>query len=89
MIDTLTETGTSLDYTITEAPFFSFLLGDLHAHVSALPFVTLALTLTLALVVSPIAPGLRWLRRRPGEAVAVALTLGSLAFINAWDFPCT
>ena len=87
VIDTLTETGTSLDYTITEAPFFSFLLGDLHAHVSALPFVTLALTLTLALVVSPIAPGLRWLRRRPGEAVALALTLGSLAFVNAWDFP--
>ena len=87
VIDTLTETGTSLDYTITEVPFFSFLLGDLHAHVSALPFVTLALTLTLALVVSPIAPGLRWLRRRPGEAVALAVTLGSLAFINAWDFP--
>ena len=85
VIDTLA--GTSLDYTITEVPFFSFLLGDLHAHVSALPFVTLALTLTLALVVSPIAPGLRWLRRRPGEAVALALTLGSLAFINAWDFP--
>ena len=87
VIDTLTETGTSLDYTITETPFFSFLLGDLHAHVSALPFVTLALTLTLALVVSPIAPGPRWLRQRPGEAVALALALGSLAFINAWDFP--
>lgn len=87
VIDTLSETGTSLDYTITEVPFFSFLLGDLHAHVSALPFVTLALTLALALVVSPIAPGLRWLRRRPGEAAALAVTLGSLAFINAWDFP--
>ncbi len=87
VIDTLTETGTSLDYTITEVPFFSFLLGDLHAHVSALPFVTLALTLTLALMVSPFAPGLRWLRHRPGEAAALALALGSLAFINAWDFP--
>ena len=87
VIDTLTETGTSLDYTITETPFFSFLLGDLHAHVSALPFVTLALTLTLALLVSPFAPGLNWLRRRPGEAAALALALGSLAFVNAWDFP--
>ena len=87
VIDTLSETGASLDYTITEVPFFSFLLGDLHAHVSALPFVTLALTLALALMVSPFAPGLRWLRRRPGEAVALALALGSLAFINAWDFP--
>ena len=87
VIDTLAETGTSLDYTITEMPFFSFLLGDLHAHVSALPFVALALTLILALLVSPVAPGLTWLRRRPGEAAALALTLGSLAFINAWDFP--
>ena len=87
VIDTLTETGTSLDYTITEVPFFSFLLGDLHAHVTSLPFVTLVLTLTLALLVSPRAPGLNWLRRRPGEAAALALALGSLAFINAWDFP--
>ena len=87
VIDTLSETGASLDYTITEVPFFSFLLGDLHAHVSALPFVTLALTLTLALLVSPFAPGLGWLRQRPGEAVALAVALGSLAFINAWDFP--
>ena len=39
------------------------------------------------MLVSPRAPGLNWLRRRPGEAAALALALGSLAFINAWDFP--
>ena len=87
VIDTLTESGASLDYTITEVPFFSFLLGDLHAHVTALPFLMLALTLALALLVGNDPPGLDWLRRKPGEAAALALTLGALAFINAWDFP--
>ena len=87
VIDTIAESGASLDYTITEMPFFSFLLGDLHAHVSALPFALLALTLALALLTSPLAPGLDWLRRRPCEAAALPLALGALAFINAWDFP--
>ena len=87
VIDTLAEGGASLDYTITEVPFFSFLLGDLHAHVTSLPFTALALSLALALLVAAEPPGLDWLRRRPGEAAALALTLGALAFINAWDFP--
>ena len=87
IIDTLGEGGVSLDYTITEFPFFSFLLGDLHAHVTALPFLTLVLTLALALLTSPEPPGLEWLRDKPWEAGALALTLGALAFINTWDFP--
>ena len=87
VIDTLAEGGASLDYTITEVPFFSFLLGDLHAHVASLPFTTLALSLALALLVAAEPPALDWLRRRAGEAVVLALTLGALAFINPWDFP--
>ncbi len=87
VIDTLAEGGVSLDYTITEFPFFSFLLGDLHAHVTALPFLTLALALALALLMTPEPPGMEWLRDRPWEAGALALILGALAFINAWDFP--
>ena len=87
VIDTLAESGVSLDYTITEVPFFSFLLGDLHAHVTSLPFTALALSLALAMLVAAEPPGLDWLRRRPGEAAVLALTLGALAFINAWDFP--
>jgi YYY domain-containing protein len=35
---------------IDEFPFFSFLLGDMHPHVLALPFVLLAIGLALALV---------------------------------------
>ena len=87
IIDTIGIDGASLDYTITEFPFFSFLLGDLHAHVSALPYLTLALALALTLLLAPEPPGLQWLRKHPGEAGALALTLGALAFINAWDFP--
>ena len=79
--------GQSLDYTITEFPFFSFVLGDLHAHVMSLPFMILVLSLGLNLFLSPAKLGLRWLVRHPLEAGALALFLGSLAFINAWDFP--
>lgn len=87
VIDTLGADGVSLDYTITEFPFFSFLLGDLHAHLSALPFAVLALALAMALLASPTPPGLDWVRRRPWECGALVLSVGALAFINAWDFP--
>ena len=86
VIDTLAD-GQSLDYTITEFPFFSFVLGDLHAHVMSLPFMILALSLGLNLFLSPVKLGFWWLVRHPIEAGALALCLGSLAFINAWDFP--
>ena len=79
--------GRSLDYTITEFPMFSFILGDLHAHVMSLPFIVLALSLGLNLFQSEDRLGLGWLRCHPIEAGAVALFVGSLAFINIWDLP--
>ena len=79
--------GQVLDYTITEFPMFSFLLGDLHAHVMSLPFVVLGLSLGLNLFRSSDQLGLDWLRHHPVESVAIALFIGSLAFINAWDLP--
>ena len=86
VIDTLSG-GQSLDYTITEFPFFSFILGDLHAHVVAMPFVILGLFLCLNLLLSEDVPGLAWLARNPIESLALALFIGSLAFIHTWDFP--
>ena len=74
---------------IDEFPSFSFLLGDNHPHVLALPFVLLAMALAV-----------NTLRQRPGlplrsplerefwlERLAPALVLGALGFLNSWDFP--
>ena len=86
VIDTL-QGGQSLDYTITEFPFFSFILGDLHPHMVSLPFLVMFLGVALNLLQTKGQLGLGWLIRHPVESAMVALLLGSLAFINAWDFP--
>jgi YYY domain-containing protein len=80
---------------IDEFPAFSFILGDMHPHLLALPFVLLAVVLALNL----------WQRRkrlprprltlrawRPWVARFVpwlpyAAVLGALGFLNTWDFP--
>lgn len=83
---------------IDEFPFFSFLLGDMHPHVLALPFGLLALavafnTLRAArrAVPAPSWHGLLLPAERLGEGVvAYGLTLlvvGALGFLNSWDFP--
>jgi YYY domain-containing protein len=96
------------DYTLTgheqevidEFPFFSFLLGDVHPHVLALPFVLLAVALALNLLAAPLPedrPGLplwraiwRDLTAAMGGRLAFglyAVTVGGLSFLNTWDFP--
>jgi YYY domain-containing protein len=91
---------------IDEFPMFSFLLGDLHPHVLALPFALLAVMFCLNLLAGALsgkvseerdgfwgqvggwlarlanASGLSW-----GGLILTALALGSLAFLNTWDFP--
>jgi len=86
VIDTLSN-GASLDYTITEFPFFSFLFADLHPHLMALPFVLLNLGFCLEVFSTPAALGLAWLKRNWPKLLVFALCLGSLGFINTWDFP--
>lgn len=66
---------------ITEFPYFSFLLGDLHPHYLTLPYDLFVLALGLAL-----AAGGRQAFGLPGLAVA-ALALGSLVAANTWDVP--
>lgn len=80
------------DYTINEFPFFSFMLGDNHPHVLALPYVLMALALALSILLGQrrdllaLARASRW-----GQLASVwlmpALLLGGLFFLNSWDFP--
>ncbi|MXW26232.1 MAG: hypothetical protein F4Z77_08105 [Dehalococcoidia bacterium] len=71
--------------TITEVPAFSFILGDLHPHVMAIPGVLLALALCAALWRGRGALSWREHLRRPWPLLVVAFVYGSLAFVNAWD----
>lgn len=63
---------------IDEVPAFSFVLMDLHPHVLALPFVTLAISMAINLVL---------LGRDPNryEIVLYGLMVGGLIFLNTWD----
>ncbi len=77
---------------IDEFPGFSFLLGDMHPHVLALPFVLLALALALNALVagreSAETTGTKgWLEPVKRLPMLVPLCLGGLAFLNTWDFP--
>jgi len=87
---------------IDEFPAFSFVLGDMHPHLLALPFVLLALALALALFFSVRrstsdvrrltfqVSGFRFQVDLPlslWELAVYALCLGGLGFLNTWDFP--
>jgi YYY domain-containing protein len=72
---------------ITEFPFFSFLLGDMHPHVMSIPYVLLTLALGLQIYRSPGLLGLAGLRREWPLALAVPVSVGALAAINMWDLP--
>ncbi len=76
--------------TITEFPAFSFLLGDLHPHVIALPFTILAIGIALNLALAP-AAGWDALARtdtlRVTTMLLAGLSAGALYFMNSWDWP--
>ena len=87
--------GRGIDFTIQEFPAFSYILGDLHAHVTSLPLVLLFLTLCLGLFTYRDMTPLRlrqrgWPRMRWAPVALLALlglTLGGVAFTNMWDLP--
>jgi YYY domain-containing protein len=70
---------------ITEFPMFSFMLGDLHPHVMALPFVVLVVGLALSLFRSREPLDITFWLQRPLMLVGSAILLGGLAFLNTWD----
>jgi YYY domain-containing protein len=80
---------------IDEFPFFSFLLGDNHPHLLALPFVLTAVSTSLNLFLGELRTGDD---SRPNvmgipmvlgfaEMLPIAWLFGSLAFLNTWDLP--
>lgn len=71
--------------TITEFPFFSFLLGDLHPHVMALPLMTLAAAFAASLWRARGVLSWRSAARSPWRPAAAAVIFGGLAFQNTWD----
>lgn len=77
-----------IDGTANEFPIFSYLLGDLHAHVMVTPFALLVVAYALQVALS----GPRLPRRRAWvsavvELGLVALVLGSLYAVNSLDLP--
>ncbi|NOT02972.1 MAG: hypothetical protein HOP27_00070 [Anaerolineales bacterium] len=74
---------------IDEFPFFSFLLGDLHPHVLALPFSLLAIAVALNLYLGGFRGSINLFGARLHINVTgflfSALVIGGLAFLNTWD----
>lgn len=74
---------------IDEFPFFSYLLGDLHPHVLAMPFNLLAIAVALNIFFGGWRGRMNlWfgeLRINKAGFFTVALVLGGLAFLNTWD----
>jgi YYY domain-containing protein len=74
---------------IDEFPFFSFLLGDLHPHVLAIPFGLLAVSVALNLFLGGWRGEINLFGARlniaPQGFLTSALVLGGLAFLNTWD----
>ncbi|MDO8727732.1 MAG: DUF2298 domain-containing protein [Candidatus Methanoperedens sp.] len=64
--------------TVNEFPYFSFIFGDLHAHVIAIPFVLLAITFILNVYLSK--------KLSKIALFLMSLALGSLFVFNAWDY---
>ena len=83
--NTFDDAGNGLDFTITEFPFFSFLLGDFHPHLMSIPFVLTGLTVLTALFMMHKLISFRTLRKNVPAAVIAALVIGASGFINFWD----
>ncbi len=70
----------SIPDTINEFPFFTFLYGDLHAHLMGLAFTLTALAFAFHALL--LRGRLRWF-----DLGIAALVLGALRPINTWDYP--
>ncbi len=76
---------------IDEFPFFSYYLADLHPHVLVMPFVFLAIALTLNMFLSKRDDHIRIFgfefEISRETFLLGAILFGGLSFLNIWDFP--
>lgn len=83
---------------ITEFPMFSFLLGDMHPHVLALPYALMSMALAFNLYrMSELRAEDEeetrstnwhsWLWTAAPIGLLYPIFLGALSFLNTWDFP--
>lgn len=87
-----TRTMVEYDNAINEFPFFTFLYGDLHAHLIALPFALLTVALAVGWMRQWTAEtGVRALHRVTLSglirAALMGLCVGVLWVTNTWDYP--
>ncbi len=73
--------------TITEFPFFSFLLGDMHPHVMAMPFVLMTVATAFLLFRQEERLDAAFWVRHPFMLLATGVMVGGLLFLNTWDMP--
>jgi YYY domain-containing protein len=73
--------------TITEFPFFSFLLGDMHPHVMSIPFVLMMVGAAFLLLRQEERLDAAFWVRHPFMLLATGVMVGGLLFLNTWDMP--
>ncbi|HET6445808.1 MAG TPA: DUF2298 domain-containing protein, partial [candidate division Zixibacteria bacterium] len=72
---------------ITEFPFFTFLYGDLHAHMIALPLTLLALAWAISMALQTELRAKQSFWETGATWIVGGLAIGVLRPTNTWDFP--
>lgn len=83
---------------IDEFPAFSYILGDNHPHLAAMPFAILAIAVALTIFLAPssivqhgaesrLRRAVAWFPLGWGGLVLTAIVTGALLFLNTWDYP--
>jgi uncharacterized membrane protein len=77
------------DMTITEFPYFTALLGDLHPNHTSMPFTLAAIAACLALLrimlAVPAVNEADWLARGAGPLCAMGWLMGAVLPVSTWD----